>query len=197
MPNTYGQVSITSKDRSKVVSVETKGIKNSLPVHILDGSGNQITSFDGTVTANLSAIDNAVLDDIATNTESIKEYINSKIPALGQATMASSLPVTIASDQSAIPVNFPTGSGVDTTVTLTLANTAYAVPAANVPASNYVLLLYNGSDTDMYIRFTTGTTGGIKLPAEATMNIDLGASQTVYAYCSSAGKILNVSHKTM
>ncbi len=39
----------------------------------INDSGNSIT-VDGTVTANLSATDNAVLDDIAADTESIKGY---------------------------------------------------------------------------------------------------------------------------
>jgi len=49
----------------------------------------------GTVTANLSATDNAVLDTIDTSTASV----NTKTPALGQALAASSVPVVLTAAQ--------------------------------------------------------------------------------------------------
>jgi len=48
----------------------------------IDDGGNTIT-VDGTVTANLSATDNAVLDDIAADTESIKGYTDGIETLLG------------------------------------------------------------------------------------------------------------------
>ena len=49
----------------------------------------------------------------------------------------------------------PSGTDTDFSVTLTSAVTAYALFAA--PASAYELTIYNGSDTDIYIRKTIGT----------------------------------------
>ena len=63
------------------------------------GADNDIT---GTVTANLSATDNAVLDAIAADTTTIAgdtTSIDSKIPALGQALAAASVPVVLTAAQ--------------------------------------------------------------------------------------------------
>jgi hypothetical protein len=87
-----------------------------------------------------------------------------------------------------------TGSGVDTTFTITSANTAYAIPASP-PANFYTLIIYNASDTDIYFRFTTGVTAGMKIASGEKTIIDLGANQQVYVYCSSAGKVINLSYK--
>lgn len=63
------------------------------------GTDNDIT---GTVTANLSATDNAVLDAIAADTVTIAgdtTSIDAKIPALGQALAAASTPVVLTAAQ--------------------------------------------------------------------------------------------------
>lgn len=63
------------------------------------GADNDIT---GTVTANLSATDNAVLDAIAADTTTIAgdtTSIDAKIPALGQALAAASVPVVLTAAQ--------------------------------------------------------------------------------------------------
>ncbi len=86
------------------------------------------------------------------------------------------------------------GAGTDTTFTLTLANTAYAIPESP-PSDYYTLIICNVSDTDVYFRFTSGTTGGIKIATGIVLSIDLGANQQVYVYCGSAGKVINLSHK--
>ena len=90
--------------------------------------------------------------------------------------------------------DYPAGSGVNGSVTLTLANTAYAVPAV-AAAGKHVMVLYNGSDTDMYVGFQNSNASGILLPVGGVMTIDLGASQQMYAYCGSAGKVLTYSYK--
>ncbi len=95
---------------------------------------------------------------------------------------------------SAINSIFPSGSASNGTVTLTDADTAYAVPAT-ASTKNHILILHNGSDSDMYVGYATLTTGGILLPAGGTMTVDLGASQKMYAYCGSAGKVINYSYK--
>jgi len=63
------------------------------------GADNDIT---GTVTANLSATDNAVLDAIAADTGTIAgdtTSIDGKLPALGQALAAASVPVVLPAAQ--------------------------------------------------------------------------------------------------
>lgn len=64
-------------------------------VNIADG-GNTIT-VDGTITANLGTIAGVA-------TETTLASVNGKLAALGQKTMTGSMPVVIASNQSAIPV---------------------------------------------------------------------------------------------
>jgi hypothetical protein len=86
------------------------------------------------------------------------------------------------------------GIGTDEIFTLTNANTAYAIPV-NPPPQNYSLIIYNASDTDIYFRFTPGTTAGIKIAPESSLSIDLGANQQVYVYCEGAGKTINLSYK--
>lgn len=101
---------------------------------------------------------------------------------------------TSAKQDTLIAGAFSTGSGTNGTITLTNATTAYAVPAS---ASNksHTLIVHNGSDTDMYVGYATLTTGGILLPSGGVMNFDLGANQGIFAYCGSAGKILNWTYK--
>lgn len=82
----------------------------------------------------------------------------------------------------------PAGTDSDWSKTLTDADTAYAL--FNAPTNAYELVIYNGSDSDVYIRKTTGTILGVLLPAGGTMSISIGANKTLYAYCASAGKIL-------
>lgn len=86
------------------------------------------------------------------------------------------------------------GASTNGTVTLTNANTAYSIPATGINA-DYTLIVYNGSDTDIYIGFATLTSGGILLPSGGVLNCDLGTSQVIYGYCASAGKIVNYSTK--
>jgi len=90
--------------------------------------------------------------------------------------------------------SYPAGAGSNGTVTLTNATTAYSIPAT-ASTKKHTLIVYNGSDTNMYIGYATLTIGGILLPAGGVMNFDLGANQGIFAYCGSAGKILNYSYK--
>ena len=91
-----------------------------------------------------------------------------------------------------VMINGGDGAKNDTTITLTSATTAYQIPATPI-ATPHLLILYNSSDTDMFIRFTTGTTNGWGLGTGQSMTIDMGASEKLFAYCASAGKILKYS----
>ena len=97
------------------VSLDTVVSSNSrpLPAVILDSSGdfyNLATELTlSNISTKLTSIDSSLIS------------IDGKIPALGQATMLNSLPVVIASDQSAVPVSVV---GVATEATLALVKTA-------------------------------------------------------------------------
>lgn len=93
-------------------------------------------------------------------------------------------------------VDFPIGAGSNGSKTLTLANTAYAVPAV-ASTKNHIIILYNGSDTDIFVGYQNTNANGILLPAGGKMAFDLGISQRLYAYCASAGKILTYSYKEL
>lgn len=75
--------------------------------------------------------------------------INSKTPALGQATMAASSPVVIASNQSAVPVSaaslpLPTGAATETTLAALNTKTP-ALGQAAMAASQPVVIANNQS----------------------------------------------------
>jgi len=82
------------------------------------------------------------------------------------------------------------GAKSDTSLTLTSATTAYSNTA---PATPHLLVVHNASDTDVYFRFTTGTTLGTLLSTKKSLSIDMGASEVLYFYCGSAGKVINYS----
>lgn len=88
----------------------------------------------------------------------------------------------------------PEGTGSNGTVTLTLANTAYAIPTV-APTTAYRVNLYNGDDTEIFIGYGNTNANGIPLyPGDKTED-DIGASQQLYAYCASAGKVLTYTLK--
>ena len=93
--------------------------------------------------------------------------------------------------------DFPTGTSANGTTTLTLADTAYAV-LSSPPAARFVLNVSNISDTNIYIGYANSNSGGILLKANGgSAEILLGASQTPYAYCASAGKVLSYTYKVL
>jgi hypothetical protein len=86
------------------------------------------------------------------------------------------------------------GSGTDTQFTIVNANTAYAIPTSP-PNDYYTLLLYNSSDSDVFVRFTPGTTHGIRITSGSIFSIDLGPNQQIYVYSSFPNKTINLSYK--
>ena len=87
----------------------------------LGSNGNVLATVDGTVTANLSATDNAVLDTISSNTDSLA--------VTGGGVEASALRVTLASDSTGVLSIDDNGGSitVDGTVTANLSATDNAV----------------------------------------------------------------------
>jgi hypothetical protein len=86
------------------------------------------------------------------------------------------------------------GIGTDTQFTITNANTAYAIPPTP-PNDYYTLLLYNSSDSDVFVRFTSGTVNGIKITPGSVFSIDLGPNQQIYVYSTLANTTINLSYK--
>jgi len=103
-------------------------------------------------------------------------------------------PATEDKQDDIINANYPSGTGDNGSVTLTNADTAYSVPST-APTSNYTIILYNSSDTDMYVGYENSNSNGIELPSGGRMSFDLGSGQQVYTYCGTSGKVLTYSLK--
>jgi hypothetical protein len=152
---------------------------------LVDGSGNQITSFGGgtqyasgvtqatptgtvALGINASNVLNALLLDasgyleVNVKAENLTQIGGSNL-ALGQTTMSASIPVVLASNQASIPVtaNIPIALGLtDASSTITAGGTAQQLMAAN--ASRHGWSLYNSSAAILWINDVGGnaTSGG-------------------------------------
>jgi hypothetical protein len=78
-------------------------------------------------------------------------------------------------------------------ITLTDANTSYTIPSSP-PSTKYTMIIYNNSDTDVYIGYGDNNSNGILLESDEIINFKLGANQSIYAYCLLAGKTLIYSY---
>ncbi len=77
-----------------------------------------------------------------------------------------------------------------TALTLTTLNTAYLLPASE-QADRRSLIIYNVSDTDVYLGDSSvTTTNGILLVSGGEMSLDVASG--LYAICGTSGKIVNV-----
>lgn len=130
--------------------------------HVMVNDGGGSLTVDGTVTANLSATDNAVLDTIETNTDSLA--------VTGGGTEASALRVTLANDSTGV-VTVDDGGGsltVDGTVTV-------AGGAAEDAAASGNPVLIGGRYDSSSRTLDNGDAGAIALTAAGHM-IVAGAS---------------------
>lgn len=89
---------------------------------------------------------------------------------------------------------YPAGTGSNGAVTLTSADTAYAVPAS-APSGSYKVTLQNNSDTDIYVGYQNTAANGIKLEPGDSAGDKLGSGQQLYAYCGTAGKVITYTTK--
>jgi len=81
-------------------------------------------------------------------------------------------------------------SPTSTAVTLTTADTAYKLPSSEL-ANRKTIIIYNSSDTNVYIGSSGITTStGVLLPPEGQMSLD--CEKDLYAVCGTSGKIVNV-----
>jgi hypothetical protein len=83
--------------------------------------------------ASMSADLGTIQADIAT----VKADIDSKLPALGQSVMAGSVPVTISSDQSNIPITGMITGAIDSNLQVGDVDISYSNP---IPISNVIVL---------------------------------------------------------
>ena len=95
-------------------------------------------------------------------------------------------------DQFSVDDQYPAGSGSNGSVTLTNADTAYAVPSS-APTKKYVIVLYNDSGSDIYWGFENSNSNGIILEDGERVAVDLGANKQLYCYSSSAGVAIKYS----
>lgn len=150
------------------------------PVTVVDDSGNSVsnaanqatanatlatiaadtTSIDGKVsTAANQVTGNASLSSIDADTSTIAgdtTSIDGKTPALGQAAMAASVPVAIASDQSAVPVS-----------AAALPLPAGAATSANQVTGNASLATIAGDTTSIDGKITQCDTGAVTVDSSA------------------------------
>lgn len=81
-------------------------------------------------------------------------------------------------------------SPTTTQVTLTTANTAYKIPSSEL-SNRKTIIIYNGSDTDVYLGSSSVTTSnGILLASGEKQVYD--CESNLYAVCGSDNKQLNV-----
>ena len=113
---------------------------------------------------------------------------------LGQQAMAASLPVVVASNQTAILVSSPGLSGgiLQSVTTLTNATTAYPIPATPL-AGRASMLIQNAGTATIYIGASTVTadtaaTGGTALLPGQSIPMQLAAAVLLYAISASAGQ---------
>lgn len=159
-------------------------------VNIQDG-GNSIT-VDGTVTANLSATDNAVLDDIAADTEAIKtslagtltvtgggggvEYTEGDTDAtiVGSAIMWEDTSDTLRSVSAAkpLPVNIISGAGSGGTAAADDADFTATVTSGTPAMGVYESTPTNVTDGDLGV---VGITTGRRMKTSATIDAALPA----------------------
>ena len=131
----------------------------------VDGSGHLEVNFTDEGGLNLEATQQLVLADTTTIAASTSS-LDVKLPAQGQAVMANSVPVAIASDQSAIPVTLSGGGGalnLEATQQLVLADTT-AIAGSTATIATAV----SGSEMQIDIVDRGGVATEAKQPALGT-----------------------------
>lgn len=156
----------------------------------------------GTVTANLGTIAGVA-------TETTLSSINTKTPALGQAVMASSTPVVIASNQSAVPISaaslpLPTGAATEATLSAMSAKLPAALGAAVATAalpigpSTVAAAIDTGTCTNVSVSATILASNAarkvaiIKNNGTAAVHVKLGATATTSNPPLAAGQSLTI-----
>lgn len=165
---TSGNASLSSID-SKLATLGQKTMAGSEPVVIAsDQSAIPVSA------ASLPLPTGASTSALQTSGNASLSSIDGKLNSLGQKTMAGSVPVAIASDQSAVPISaaslpLPTGAATEATLSAFSGKSAGAL----VPvAFDYIALTYVGATTDINtVVYKTGGAGGATV-ATLTLGYD-------------------------
>lgn len=140
-------------------------------------SGTGAALVDGSaVTQPISAVSlplptGAATSALQTSGNASLTSIDGKTPALGQATMAASSPVVIASNQTAIPVTFG-GAAVATVTSVSVSTTVATLSASN--AAKTKVVVYNEGGI-LFVKLGSGATSAsysYRLTANSTLEID-------------------------
>lgn len=193
-------------------------------VHVDDNSSSLTVDNNGTFAVqaaqsgawNITNITGTVSLPTGAATETTLSAINGKLNSLGQKTMANSVPVVIASDQSNLTSRISDGTdvalvstngdlktsdglrsgGVYGVLTLTTANTAYEVKIGVSRLANRKLVLVHANATGIYwgLDNTVTTTTGFPLAANQSIefNVDPDSSFQIWAVSGTNAVTVNV-----
>ena len=117
------------------------------------GANLHTTVDSGTITANIGTVGTLATAANQTTGNTSLNNIDTKTPPLGQATMTNSMPITIASNQSALSVKEVIAS------TATLTNVCSSTSDTSLLAANsnrLGVIIYNDSTATLYLKFGTG-----------------------------------------
>jgi hypothetical protein len=158
-------------------------------------ASHAVTLASTTITGSV-AVTNANLD-VATSTRLAEATFTTRIPVNGQAAMAASVPVVLASNQSAIPVTLPTApaSTVVTQAPSSASNTTLKVSNANRKG----LTLYNDSTSAVYVKLGATASSAsftIKMVAAAYYELPFGYTGIIDAIWVSANGNMLVTEIT-
>lgn len=167
--NTVERVKLTNESGSNVADVDSKGAKKALATYLVDSSGNQIDIF---------SVD---IEGIATSEK--QDNGNTSLSSIDGKL-----------DEISTNTSFFDGTGTNSVKDLTVASTAYAVPATP-PTNPYILVLYNGSAYDIYWGFQNTNANGILIAPGGIVTLELGANQSVYCYSATAGADITYTTK--
>lgn len=128
-------------------------------------------------------------------TRGIQNQIPTKVVNSDGSVIGSTLPTGASTsanqtDGSQVTKIKGLSSPISTAITLTTLNTAYKLPSSEL-TNRKTILIYNISDTNVYIGGSTvTTTNGILLSNGEKMAVD--CESDIYAICGTSGKIINV-----
>lgn len=181
----YTDMSAYTTAAGSVITVAQQDVPVSyIPVRLVDPTGPYKASGGGGSGGDASAANQIAGNNTLT-------AINGKTPALGQATMAASSPVVIASDQSAIPVTMaavPTGgstAALQTTGNTSLNSIDTKTPALGQAAMvSSVPVVIASNQSNLPVAIVAGTIGA---PAGSVVTVQgAGATGTVQPIVSTS-----------
>ena len=181
MPSVFD---VTNREHTKFS--EESGAKK---VILYDSNGNEVTSFGGVDPVGIKNASEITINPATEEKQdSILTELQQKLEA-GESVNVGNLPSSYPDDTI-----YPAGIGSNGSVTLTSANTAYAVPAS-APTKKYVMVLYNNTSNNIYWGYENSNSNGIILESGEKVSIDLGANEQIYCYSATAGTTIVYTYK--